>query len=426
MIDRRGGMRTAFSLLACSFALVGGATACSSSDTQDSPRAEAAPAARVQDRDWQRADPRQSGLDVRGAGEIYVIGEMRGVIAEGRGFVAVGQANQRAAAWTSIDGLTWERADVEEATPRNSGRSTILDVALGRGGFVGVGFEQGRRGSRAAVWTAGDGRRWKRVPHQSAFGTGVMNAVAAGGPGFVAGGLADYDHDPDTANAALWTSRDGQEWHRVAHGKDLFRVAGTEGIHAVTAGRRGLVAAGSDGGKIAVWRSSDGATWSRLRHNGLLFGRDQVMWSLVARAAGFVAVGYQDRDEATDGGHAVVWTSRDGARWSRKALRQALRTSFEAVAARGATLIAVGTANNAGFDAAVWTSNDGEQWRQVRAGNAVFGGPGNQLAYGVAIGNKRVVVVGADYWNGPRPAAWSASRASGSAKLSSKLSDASR
>lgn len=155
--------------------------------------------------------------------------------------------------------------------------------------------------------------------------------------------------------------------------------------------------------------------WARVPHDESLFGGDQFMWSLVAGAQGLVAVGYQNGGIGTaNGEHAVAWTSSDGLHWSRLALTKARRTLLWSVDARGATFMAVGSEITADSDVAVLTSGDGERWLRVRAGEAVFGGPGNQVAKSVALGDERVVVVGADYLNGPRPAAWSAVQAGGS------------
>lgn len=163
------GMRAVSASLACSFALATASTACELSEPSSSARQGSASAARY--RDWQRADPKQRGLHVRGTGE------MNAVIAAGRGFVAVGEADDGGSAWRSSDGLIWERALVEEPAARTSTGSMILDVTRGHGGFVGVGLAQLARGSRAAVWTSYDGRRWTRVPHQAAFGTTGFQAM---------------------------------------------------------------------------------------------------------------------------------------------------------------------------------------------------------------------------------------------------------
>jgi hypothetical protein len=336
---------------------------------------------------------------------------MNAVATIGDRFVAVGEANAHAAAWTSTDGETWRRAPAGQAAFHSDAeRQVITDVTVGSRAVVGVGFEQDRRGrSRAVIWTSIDGMRWMRVPNQPALGRAdfqVMNAVTAGGPGFVAVGWAEYDPATDEANAAVWTSADGRAWARLPHDEDVFGVTGAEGMLDVVAGRRGLIAVGSDGPNAVVWTSVDGTEWTRLPHDEAVFGGEQLIWALTVAESGIVGVGYNNSSEG-EGEHAVIWTSRDGSRWSRTPLEEA-SALLRGVAATGRGLVAVGSELVAGHtDAVVWTSPDGARWTQVRRDDAVFGGRGNQLAYDVAAADGRVVVVGADY-GAPQPVVWTA------------------
>jgi hypothetical protein len=91
----------------------------------------------------------------------------------------------------------------------------------------------------------------------------------------------------------------------------------------VTVGGPGLVAVGwevtNGGSDAAVWTSVDGATWSRAPDDGALGGPgNQVMRDVTAGGPGLVAVG---RDSVAIGSEtyavAAVWTSVDGFTWSR-------------------------------------------------------------------------------------------------------------
>ena len=400
--SRREDMRVA-SGIAC--ALVLALMACQSSDSASPSESEEGPLSSVALYEgWIRADPRQQALRVQGTGE------MNAVIAAESGFVAVGEANGRGAAWTSVDGETWRQTPAGQAAfDSDAQRQVIRDVAAGGHGLVGVGFEQDLRGrSRAVAWTSSDGVRWRRVADQGTFGGAdfqVMNAVTAGGPGFVAVGWSEYDPAADEANAAVWTSPDGRTWTRVPHDEDVFGVKGVEGMLDVVAGSRGLIAVGSDWANAVVWTSVDGTEWTRLPHDEAAFGGEQLIWALTVAQSGFVGVGYDNSSE--EGEHAVIWRSRDGSRWSRTPFEE-VSALLRGVAATDRGLVAVGSQFVAGdTDAVVWTSSDGVRWTEVRRDDAVFGGEGNQLAYDVAAADGMVVVVGADYGM-PQPAVWTA------------------
>lgn len=395
------------SVMACILvlALVG----CGSSDREGSSKGEAAAGASTTPfGDWIRADRKQEGLRVDGTGE------MNGVVAAGTGFVAVGEGDSRAAVWTSTDGMLWRAVQVDEHDPDPAEREVMMDVTVGAAGLVAVGFEQDSSGSRAAVWTSVDGLRWTRAPHQPAFEAAryqVMNGIASGGPGFVAVGWAEYDHATDRANAAVWISEDGRRWQRIPNDDDVFGVAGAEGMLDVTSVPTGVVAVGRDGPNATVWTSPDAVTWSRIAHDESLFGGGQTIWSVAVGGPGLIGVGYGNSISGGDEQEgAIVWTSVDGVHWTRIPLPEAPSTLFHAIAGDRRSLVAAGSVNTNDFEAAVWTSEDGRQWISARDNERVFGGPGNQVINGVAIGSSRAVAVGADHWNGPQPAVWSALR----------------
>jgi hypothetical protein len=127
---------------------------------------------------------------------------MASVTAGGPGLVAVGTSgvnghgcDHDAAVWTSVDGITWSPVahdGVALGVPsRDQGMSS---VTAGGPGLVAVGGDAGCiDDQRAAVWTSVDGLVWSRVPHDEAVfggeGSRGMASVAVGGPGLVAVGL---------------------------------------------------------------------------------------------------------------------------------------------------------------------------------------------------------------------------------------------
>ncbi len=233
---------------------------------------------------------------------------MFGVETSSSGFVAVGydSALDGGAVWWSADGATWHRA----SNVQGSADAYMADVAEGPSTMVAVGYADNNFDLDAGVWT-GDGDTWSRVPDDPSVlggsGDQIMTAVAAGGPGLVAVGSADY------GDAAVWTSVDGLTWTRVPHDEAVFGGADSQAMEDVAAGGPGVVAVGYDRDvdAAAVWASSDGIVWTRVPHVEAVFGgpASQSMGAVTVGGPGFVAVGSDSNGSGSD---AAVWTSVDG------------------------------------------------------------------------------------------------------------------
>ncbi|WP_158057065.1 hypothetical protein [Saccharomonospora sp. CUA-673] len=124
------------------------------------------------------------------------------------------------AVWHSDNGSRWERAPHDdvfgEAFGEGYDETTMAGVAAGPDGYVAVG-DTGADTAVAVVWTSPDGRTWSRVPHRPrTFGVddGFATAIDVTWTGeqFAVTGARSDDEAP--VRAALWTSADGQEWHR--------------------------------------------------------------------------------------------------------------------------------------------------------------------------------------------------------------------
>ena len=375
---------------------------------------------------------------------------MTDVTVGGPGLVAVGQSDDGAAVWTSVDGSTWSRVAHNEAVFGGENDQHMYSVTVGGPGFVAVGADDlypdtdpergdvdGRTGV-AAVWTSVDGLTWSRVPHDDlVFGSGGhqwMNSVTAAGPGLVAVGV---DGSGDNEDAAVWTSVDGLTWSRVAHDDLVFGGEHDQSMESVTVGGRGLVAVGHDGfwpdvnpqglgyddatRVAAVWTSADGVTWSRVPHDRV-FGAEGNQWmtGVASTGSGLVAVG---GDWSPAGHHAGVWISVDGIAWSRvsnddAALGGEHDKLMLSVTPAGSGLLAVGRASSpSGNDvaASVWASPDGITWSWIGYDEAALGSLDNsmvklsddsvfteyrQFMSSVIATSAGVVAVGAD-WSSP-------------------------
>jgi hypothetical protein len=185
---------------------------------------------------------------------------LRDVASDGERLVAVGTVGiscgqncgrYAPAVWTSTDGATWTALPAGSVFPSDPSDVEVRSVTVGPAGFVAVG---GIFSDDPWIWTSPDGLVWHRVSsQQDAFvsrshGNGdgsdslyfEIQAVAAGTGGYVAVGgdawcvYGRWDCLP--AEAAVWTSPDGETWHRVPSAPE-FRLgrSGRAGGGAVTA-----------------------------------------------------------------------------------------------------------------------------------------------------------------------------------------------
>jgi len=384
--------------------------------------------------------------------------QINGVAAVGSGFVAVGSEGDdpyplsltyepnepsesfetHAAVWRSDDGITWSRVPHADAFSGADGGVVINDVAYDGTRLVAVGSEYHQvepfavwgwepdprlnpdtglplddggpneidTDVDAAVWRSDDGVSWTRVDNEGdVFGGDTMrhnmNAVVAGGPGFVAVGIEGFDYtglaylpsrgsdtqmsdlqDVTDNTAAVWTSPDGVVWTRVAGDASLSHsgddVAGWATMVDIVATDAGLVAVGRDSWYptpslgwsqfAAVWRSVDGSSWHRTDEPGELGSAH--MQSITDTGDGrLVAVGLWY--DPMNGNNAYMWSSHDnGDTWARiwgddervfggfpdgREEAEAFGpAAIHAVTSLGGDAIAVGYM---GGDAAVWTGS---------------------------------------------------------------------
>ncbi len=327
------------------------------------------------------------------------------VAAGGPGLVAVGVDDRRGAVWTSPDGRTWTRVPDDDGVFDSERGPTIHGVAAGGPGVVAVGEDA----NTAVVWTSPDGTTWSRVPDADGFpdDTAQIHDVITGGPGLIAVG---YSVDTEGSAGTVWTSSDGVAWTRTA-----FPIDGGQGaMQAVTAGGPGFVAVGSvrgDDVDAAVWTSPDGVDWTPVPHSEEVFGGpdDQTMEAVAAGGPGLVAVG---QDYNGEGVGAAVWTSADGLTWSK--VPSTLDTfggsrarGMWGVTSDGSGLVAVGAV---GSGSAIWTSPDGTVWTQVPQNDGSFDKDGGAM-FDVIQGGPGLIAVGQEY-SGPDPDAAVWTRAS--------------
>lgn len=290
--------------------------------------------------------------------------------------------------------MTWEQVPTQSAFGLDD---AVWSVIEGGPGLVAVGGAFNNRDLDAAVWTSTDGVAWDRIADPDVFGGAptdgngtdgyqMIRDIAAGPAGLVAVGVVDDrfgDLDPP-----IWVSPDGLSWSRVTGNADALDPGST--INAVATGGPGYVAAGSNNaGSAAIWVSGDGVSWARVEQPpGDGYSRSEIT-DILTTDSGLVAVGFADPEwQHFPTGRALAWTSQDGLVWDRVELGAEPGTVW-AAAGTGEAVIAVGSTSD---DSAAWISSDAKTWsppspivtlaKQLWFWDAVWDG-GRLLAVGV-------------------------------------------
>lgn len=239
-------------------------------------------------------------LDPHPAGGI----EIQAVVSTDSGLVAVGrdwldEGHSVPASWTSPDGETWSRSEVQQTA--EAGEAAMVDVARTGSGLVAVGFDH----RAPAVWSSPHGRTWTPIGTGDTFGPDVsLTAVASDTDRLVAVGHADAED----VDARAWTSTDGgRSWRGI---EVETGPVGLPSLYDVAVTPHGWIAVGADGSTLrpdtiaAVWSSNDGVEWHRHEPRGpQLRPQDRavgvVMRAVAFRDGTFAAVGYQGQQCAS-------------------------------------------------------------------------------------------------------------------------------
>ena len=222
------------------------------------------------------------------------------------------------------------------------------------------------------VWTSDDGgRNWKPTwsPGTVVLGSDTVQTILATGSGLLL-------FDGGTGGSALWQSTDGHSFEQVQLPDSMSALtvaAATYGDGRVVAVLRNKYTGGPDtayGEGDQLWTSLDGATWTRDTLQG-----QPVLMSITSTATGFLAGG-----QARSGGPSTVWFSPDGVSWQRVTLPGA----SVAVAVGADRDVMVAEARQEPV-ARLWWSIDGVKWFRGQVRGTLLSYPISGAWLGVAI-----------------------------------------
>jgi hypothetical protein len=227
----------------------------------------------------------------------------------------------------SDDGLTWTPATIPDGT--DAWYTTV--VATGRRVTVVSQHASQDETTVATQWTSDDTRTWEGIYPRSAAGAGAdpaetfdyadVHASARLGSTVVLVGASPGGQTVPTAAAwrssdASWTQTGGPVWQPAT-------VDQAEGctMTDVVPWRGGLVAAGwcQDTGGPALWTSTDGATWTRVAAPDPL-GPVSTGWTEVLAVASLgerLVLAGIDHGDGLEGGARLQWVGTPEGGWER-------------------------------------------------------------------------------------------------------------
>ena len=221
----------------------------------------------------------------------------------------------------SADGVHWHTGGKLD-TSGALGTEVIRTVIEGPAGLLAVGwFDACASESLDSLWTSTDGISWTPVNVSAAFGDQPMPIahISGGAAGYVA---VAYK------SAAVWTSKDGRVWQRLA--LDAGSLKNSQ-INDGTAVSGGFILAGTEGTgdcgvvssdrlpapvlrKAAVWWSADGSSWTHPSLPGVVAFANQDTWVANLDDQGVIVVDDTYVSETTPDSRSA-WASKDGRTW---------------------------------------------------------------------------------------------------------------
>jgi hypothetical protein len=197
----------------------------------------------------------------RAGGTLGASGQMLGVAADPRGFVAVGADGAAPAAWTSTDGgRAWTQQNVP--LPVGATRAVLQHVASSGRTVVAVGTALTTAGQQLpfAASSADGGTTWTESALPVPAGRAFVTALTAAGGTFLATGT--FGSTPGHQDVVVWTSppgASGSSWKAVTPGGQGLAGRGIQAITGLTVSGRTLSGVGFTaspaGEQPVLWQS---------------------------------------------------------------------------------------------------------------------------------------------------------------------------
>jgi Protein kinase domain len=287
-----------------------------------------------------------------------------GTAVAGGAQIAVGSANGYPAVWRRAAGGSWTLVSPLSLAAADPALTGLSAVTHGSAGWLAVG-------PGPFVLTSADGRTWRSAGAITQDLAGVPAVRAASGPrGYVIAGAAVQ---PDgSCLADIWWSRDLASWTK-AH--DVTQVCGSSQVLAVAAGASGFVSAGSYENQPAAWTTPDGRAWTTIRLPVPAGASAGVIQQVAVGGSRVVALGQQI---TADGTRPLAELSADGGQTWQVVPFSAAEPgiSFTALTAAPGGFTAAAQVSTASgvLDAAVWTSANGANWTRSSVSGLTGGG----------------------------------------------------
>jgi hypothetical protein len=269
-----------------------------------------------------------------------------------------GQASQSA--------FEWVQSDIKGAN------GPAKAVFAWSGGYV-VTYQLG-----PTVFASRDGQAWGNAVPLKPAGGDPFNFLAEGPKGLLGvSSTVSCETGASTCKVSpplLWMSANGSAWDQI---QDVSAL-GSDSLIAAAGGGKGYLIAGPK----TLFYSADGRSWQSTSgiQNLVRFT------SAIADSHGFEVAGVVS---ASGGQSAAVWTSIDGASWTRTVLG-AITTNSEAQIHRvGMTLVVSDVVTLATGPGTAWTSVDGKTWTKTDEEHQVFWSDGSRA---IAISDDGVFV----------------------------------
>ena len=314
---------------------------------------------------------------------------------DGSRFVAVGagDASEGTTAWTSRDGIDWERHAVPEKSFGEIGDGQELRAGMGKLLRLGdtvysFGSMQFMDSVLGAGWRWTDGKPWEVIESTSAVFGGRVTDAAASEDALFAAQISFAKGLYGTFTTWLWTPATSWVMTPLSSTQDedigVDVVSWAAGTY-VAAGWSALADEGTERPDWprtpALWTSADGMDWTAVS----VPDRMSAVCDIVpAPPGGFVALGTADD-------RLAAWTSDDGRSWRQGEFDLPDTSAYGLVAAPQYCSMAVGNELVVAVvsdqsETRVWTSQGGDVWS--------FGGQLNISNGLVAASGDRVVIVG--------------------------------